>query len=169
MNGIVVYQSKWGNSRQIAEAIVKGLEDSGHRADLMRVTDARGLATDHEFVVLGGPTRIARAYGPIKRFARGELKTGWEGKPFATFSTGAAVGTEKANKQASEWLYEMLEANGLKPLTPPFKAAVRDMHGPLADGEVKRAEEFGKELGATLWKLEEPPADGITASEETTD
>lgn len=37
---------------------------------------------------------------------------------------------------------------------PSFKAGVKDMHGPLADGELERAEEFGMDLAA---KLSEQP------------
>ncbi len=33
MKGIVVYQSKWGNCRQIAEAISRGLAEAGQDVD----------------------------------------------------------------------------------------------------------------------------------------
>jgi flavodoxin len=149
MRGIVVYQSKWGNSRQIAEAIGNGLTETGHQAGVVPVNSAGSPDPSLDFIVLGGPTRAARAYGPIKRLAK-KVKDGWKGKYFATFSTGGTVTAEKPSKQASERMYEMLEANGLVPLAPPFKAGVKEMHGPLVEGEVERALEFGKELGGIL-------------------
>jgi len=150
MKGTVIYQSKFGDCRQIAEAIGKGLADAGHEVEVIPVKSAGSPDPKLDFIVIGGPTRAARAYGPIKRLAKQWFKEGWAGKPFATFSTGASVNTEKPSTQASERLQELLKANGLVPASPPFTAAVQAMHGPLAEGEPERAEEFGRQLGAGL-------------------
>ena len=150
MKGIVVYQSKWGNCRQIAEAISRGLAEAGQDVEVIPVASAGNPDPQLDFVVVGGPTRAARAYGPIKRLAKGKIKEGWAGKRFATFSTGATLYAKKPNTQASERIYELLQTNGLVPLAPPFKAGVTNMHGPLKEGEIERAEEFGRELGAKL-------------------
>jgi flavodoxin len=149
MKGIVVYLSKWGDSRQIAEAIGSGLAEAGHQAEVVPVKSVGVLDPSLDFIIMGGPTRAARAYGPIKRLAKG-LKDSWNGKYFATFSTGASMTAKKPSVQASERLYETLDSNGLVPLAPPFKAAVQNMHGPLVEGEADRAHRFGKELGDTL-------------------
>jgi len=149
MKGIVVYQSKWGNCRQIAEAISRGLVEAGQDVDVVPVASAGSPDPQLDFVVVGGPTRVGRAYGPIKRLAS-KTKEGWTGKRFATFSTGATLYAKKPNTQASERIYELLQTNGLVPLAPPFKAGVTNMHGPLKEGEIERAEEFGRELGAKL-------------------
>lgn len=149
MKGAVVFQSKFGNSRQIAERIAGGLEETGHQVDLMRVGSFKELPPDLDFIVVGGPTRIGRAYGPIKRLAR-KLPDRWAGKPYATFSTGASVYTDKPSRQAAEILGGMLDARGMKKLLPPFLAGVSDMSGPLAEGELDRASEFGRNLGKAL-------------------
>ena len=150
MKGLVVYQSKWGNCRQVGEAISMGLAESGHDVEVLPVASASSPDPQLDFIVVGGPTRAARTYGPVKRLAKNKLKEGWAGKPFAAFSTGGTVYATKPNTQASEKLFELLQANGLTPLAPPFKAGVEEMHGPLREGEVERAEEFGRELGAKL-------------------
>jgi menaquinone-dependent protoporphyrinogen IX oxidase len=150
MKGVVVYQSKWGNSRQVAEAIARGLEEVGHEVTAEPVGSLKELSQAHDFIVVGGPTRMGRAYGPIKRFAKRKVTGEWAGKPFATFSTGASILGEKPSPQAAERLRETLESNGLKPIAEPFKAGVEDMHGPLAEGELDRALEFGREIGAKL-------------------
>lgn len=150
MNGMVVYQSKFGNSRRIAEAIAKGLSATGHHVEVTPVASAGNPETGCDFLIVGGPTRMARAYGPIKRFAKRAPASGCGGKPFATFSTGSTVYAGKPSAQAAEKLHELLEENGLVPIAPPFKAGVDDMHGPLKEGELERAEEFGMELGSKL-------------------
>lgn len=149
VKGVVVFQSKWGNSRQIAQSIASGLAESGHDVEVKRVGSEK-LDTGVDFIVIGGPTRIGRAYGPIMRLAKRKLREGWTGKPFATFSTGASVYSEKPNPQASEKLDELMKAGGLEEIAPPFKAGVKDMHGPLVEGELERAVGYGKELGAKL-------------------
>ena len=149
MKGVVVFQSKWGNSRQIAQSIADGLTESGHHVEVKRV-GSEELETGVDFIVVGGPTRIGRAYGPIMRLAKRKLQEGWAGKPFATFSTGASVYSEKPSPQAAEKLGELMKAVGLEEIAPPFKAGVKDMHGPLVEGELERAVEYGRELGAKL-------------------
>jgi flavodoxin len=150
MKGIVVYHSRRGNSAKIAEAIGRGLSESGHELRVMAVQDAGAPDVTLDFVVIGGSTRMGRASGRIMRHAKSVVKAGLAGKPFATFSTGASVYAAKPNTQASERLYELLRKNGLVPLAPPFKAGVEDMMGSLVEGEETRAEEFGRELAGKL-------------------
>jgi flavodoxin len=156
VKGAVVFQSKWGNTRQVAEAIAKVLEESGHEINLTRIGDwDQDQSVD--FLVLGSPTRMGKAYGPMKRLALKKMKEGWSGKRFATFSTGASMYGEKLSQQASEYMDELLKENGLVELAPPFLAGVKDMHGPLVEGELERAEEYGKELAAKLGTIQADP------------
>jgi hypothetical protein len=56
MHTVVIYESMFGNTRQIAEAIAEGVGSAG-TVDLVRVTDAdAGLVDDADLVVVGGPT-----------------------------------------------------------------------------------------------------------------
>lgn len=155
MKGAVVFQSKWGDTRQIAEAIAKELEEAGLEVNCTRIGDW-DQDSSIDFLILGSPTRVGKAYGPVKRLAVKKMKEGWAGKRFATFSTGAQMYGEKESTQASDYLDELLKENGLIELAPPFKAGVVDMHGPLVEGELERAAEYGKELSE---KLNAMPAD----------
>ena len=156
MKGIVVYHSRWGSCQKIAEAIARGLKDSGHDVRVTAVEDAEGPDPSLDFAVIGGSTRWPGASGKIKRYAKKVIKAPLSGKPFATFSTGGTVFSEKPNTQASDQLYELLDAGGLVPLAPPFKAGIEGYKAPgkergtLPETEVARAEEFGRELGAKL-------------------
>ncbi len=156
IKGVVVYHSIWGSCRKIAEAIARGLNDSGHEVQVLAVEEAVKLDPSLDFVVIGGATRWPGARPKIKRYAKKVIKAGFAGKPFATFSTGGTVFDEEPNRQASEQLYELLEKGGLVPLEQPFKAGIEGYkppgkeRGTLPEGEVARAEEFGRELGAKL-------------------
>jgi flavodoxin len=156
MQGIVVYKSWWGSCERIAGAIGKGLGESGHDVRVVALEDAGKPDPSLDFIVVGAATRWPGAWPRIKRYAKKVGRAGFAGKPFATFSTGGSLNVENPNRQASEVLYEMLEAKGLSPLAPPFKAAIEGyeppgkQRGTLPDSEVARAEEYGRELGAKL-------------------
>jgi len=149
MNGLVVYYSKYGNCAQIADAIHKGLIESGHDIGIATVKEVSETDDmDLDFVVVGGPTRAGRAAGPIKRFAKDfSASSAGGGARFAAFGTGLAQGIEKGEKISADRLHDMLCEMGLAPVAEPFKASVTGMKGPLAEGELERAVEYGKHLG----------------------
>ena len=152
MKGMVVYKSWWGSCKRIAEAIGQGLSESGHEVEVVAVEEAGKPDPSLDSVVIGAATRWPGAWPKIKRYARRFAKKGFAGKPFATFSTGGTVNDEEPLRQASEVLYELLEARGLVPLAPPLKAAVEGYKAPgkgedrgtLPESEVARALEFGR-------------------------
>lgn len=156
MKGIVLYKSWWGSCRKIAEAIGKGLRESGHEVQVVAIEDAGPPDPSLDFVVIGAATRWPGAWPKIKRYAKKLTESGFAGKPFATFSTGGTLNDEEPNTQASEVLYKLLEKGGLVALAPAFKAAIEGYvppgkeKGTLPDSEVARAQEFGRELGGKL-------------------
>ncbi len=58
MKGIVIYDTSYGNTRTIAEAISETLKESGIEVDTFPVKEVKKLnGKDHDFLVLGSPTR----------------------------------------------------------------------------------------------------------------
>jgi hypothetical protein len=57
MTALVVYESVYGNTRAIAEAIAEALTAAGHDATAARVADAPS-APDADLLVVGGPTHM---------------------------------------------------------------------------------------------------------------
>jgi hypothetical protein len=57
MTALVVYESMYGNTRAIAEAIAQALTAAGHDATAARVADAPS-APDTDLLVVGGPTHM---------------------------------------------------------------------------------------------------------------
>jgi hypothetical protein len=57
MNALVVYESMYGNTRAIAEAIAAALAAGGHEATAVHVHDAPE-APDVDLLVVGGPTHM---------------------------------------------------------------------------------------------------------------
>jgi hypothetical protein len=59
MSAIVIYESVFGNTGRIAEAVAEGLRDAGDEVALLPVADAKPDAiAGADLVVLGGPTHV---------------------------------------------------------------------------------------------------------------
>ena len=150
MKGAVIYHSKWGNCRQVAESVTGGLREAGHEVSLVEIPSKEELDSSLDFIAAGSPTRTGKMTGPMRRFIKRRIKGEWEGKPFAAFGTGMKQVRDKGKKQSADRVYDLLQAKGLKPIAPAFKAAVEDLKGPLAEGELESALKFGKQVGASL-------------------
>lgn len=175
MQAIVVYESLYGNTRKIADAIVEGLQTSVE-ARAVRVGDARpALIADISLVVVGGPTHawglsrrrtrqiaaddVAKRDGTVERAAVEMGVREWlmdiEGKghrsaAFDTrldrphFLTGSAVrGIERGLLAADFTIFSR-----------PRSFRVTGSAGPLAEGELERARQWGQEMGRALFESE---------------
>ena len=155
MKGLVVYHTKFGNCRKIAENLARGFEEAGLEVELA-AADSRKVASDVDLIAVGSGTRMGRMTGGIKRFIRHEIKKDvWEGKPFLAFGTGVRPEGEGSKYDAwsvrgAERIYEALEAKGLKPAGGVAKFYVAEMKGPLEEGEEERALQLGLETGKLL-------------------
>ncbi len=68
MKSVVVYGSRSGNTRRVAEAIAGALESYGPVA-LVAVEDASATVWDHcDLLVVGGPTEGRHATPPVRAF-----------------------------------------------------------------------------------------------------
>ena len=69
MKGIVIFDTSYGNTRAIAEAISETLRDSGIEVDTLYVKDVKKLnAKDYNFLVLGSPTKFGTMSLTIRFF-----------------------------------------------------------------------------------------------------
>lgn len=151
MNGVIVFYSKWGNCKRVAEGISRGLYETGHKARVIDVTTFEGeLDKNLDFIFIGSPTRGNRMGGPIKKFIKQNIDDSWKDKPSAAFGTGMKISTEKGKPKSAADIFRVLSEMGLKLIAPSFQAKVVAAKGPLDDGEAARSIEFGRELGESL-------------------
>ena len=88
MKGLVVYHTKFGNCRKIAEAISRGLEEAGLAVELIS-SETRKVGGEFDFVAVGSGTRMGRMTGGIKRFIAREIKKKtWSGKKSFVYRLG---------------------------------------------------------------------------------
>jgi hypothetical protein len=169
MKSVVVYESMFGNTRTIAEAIAEGLREAGEVT--LGSVDERSpdQVSAAELLVAGGPTHghgMARPnahqalakdassakYGPV--LAGEESLRGWLERLPAGRTAAAAFDTRFAKPRwltgsAATKIAQRLGRKGYEVVgTESF--FVQGGGGPLADGERERAAAWGRALAANL-------------------
>ena len=161
MKALILYRSHYGNTRQVAEEIARQVEAAGHDATVHRLRRRLPRPKGADFVLVGSPTRMARASWRMMRALR---RLRWKGigdRPLAVFDTYGPVPADPGELQKAEkWLYPgaagRLAAKakelGLNIFPQTLRCEVQDMRGPLKDGELDKVAPFVKELVASIEK-----------------
>lgn len=165
MKALVVYESMFGNTKTVAEAIADGMGPHVSTGIWEVGEIAPSIPDDVDLLVVGGPTHAfgmsrtgtrqqaaAEAGHPL--VSRGPGLREWldqlqarPGLAVATFDTSfkkiRRLGT------AGKSLKKRLTHLGLHPLADPESFFVEGTSGPLAEGERVRAFEWGDKLALT--------------------
>jgi flavorubredoxin len=147
---VIIYDSKWGNTRQVAEKIAEGLmEVPGTEATVIhhKQVDAGQLA-EFDAIIVGSPNHIGTATWSIRRFLNGLGKAELEGKLVAVFDTYIQQDVGKAVRKMEKRLSQ--KAPGLQLVSPGLSIRVDGMKGPITEGELPRCREFGVMLAGKL-------------------
>lgn len=167
MESLIVYESVYGNTAQIAEAIA-GVLRADHPVRLAAVEEDPGLPNDLGVLIVGAPTYmhgVPRGFairktrkepralpapegGPDVRAWLATLPMG-ESRPAAAFDTRAA-GLRWLLGAAAPGLANRLRKHGYTELCKPEGFIVTGTEGPLADGEVERARAWATDVLAAL-------------------
>ncbi len=143
MYSLVIYSSRYGNTRAIAETIAGELASFGKA----RLVEAGSLSVDDfgpaDLVIMGAPTYRMNLPEEVRAifeiFPRRILK----GRAVAAFDTSYAMSSFLALFTASHPLIQKLRKLGGKPLLPPETFAIAKAHeGPLLEGEIDRAKRW---------------------------
>lgn len=146
---IIIYESKFGNTKRAGETIVEGMKESGVEAVLseLKEVDLNQLAS-FDAVLVGSPTHMGGATRGIRKFIDKLGKLNLEGKMVAFFDCHASPESGKAVGKMEKQLGE--KAPGLKLVSPGLSLRVEGMRGPLSDGELPKCKEFGLAIANQL-------------------
>jgi menaquinone-dependent protoporphyrinogen IX oxidase len=156
MKGIIIYDTSFGNTKEIAKTIQETLKESGLESDLFKVNEVKKLnAKEYDFFVLGSPTKFGTMSFAIKFFLGKVKSEEWTDKPFAAFDTENPENVEQSRIQNKEWsaaekIALKFKEKNMRQLLPVLKALVLGQKGPLVEGEIDRAKIFAMELAAKL-------------------
>jgi len=147
---IVVYASKYGNTKRVAEGIADGMRSvPGIEVILSEIesTDVKQLAA-FDAVLVGSPNHMGKPFNSIKDFIKGLGEAEQEGKQVAVFDTYTGANLQKAAKKMEEQIRQ--EAQGLNLISPGLSIRVDSTKGPISDGDVPKAREFGSRIAALI-------------------
>ena len=164
MHAIVVYESLWGNTAAVARAIAEGLGSS-----------TRAFATDEVPTDQVASADLIVAGSPVFGF---NLPTEAVRAGIARSETDGPTPPDLSHPSLRSWLDALPEGNGrseafetriwwsprgatgaiekrlsragYQPMAKAQKFVVRDKAGPLRDGELDRARQWGRDLAAQL-------------------
>ena len=155
MKALVIYDSFFGNTEQIAQAIGAAL---GAPADV-RIERVGDVGLDAlaglELLVVGSPTRGFKPSEGTSAWLKALPGDCLRNVPVAAFDTrialsdiGSAIGRFIVDKggYAAKRIAKRLTQVGGRPVAPPEGFYVADSEGPLKDGELERAAEWAKQL-----------------------
>jgi len=153
MKILVVYDSYFGNTEKVAQAIGAALGDD---VAVKRPGDVEaGELSELDVLIVGSPTRAFRPSDAIKDFLKTIPSGGLKGVKVAAFDTRIAKeDTENPVLRfmvnifgyAAKPIDEKLVGKGGEPLGEPAGFIVLGTEGPLKDGELEKAVAWAKSL-----------------------
>ena len=163
MRALVVYESFWGNTAAIAQAIAEGIGDASVLTTDEATAD-RVVAAD--LVVVGAPVLGFRlpTEGMRSSLPRTERRAprppdvthrsmrAWLADLPAGHGVGAAFETRVSWSPGGsvKAIMQGLEGAGFQGVDKPAKFVVTGRYGPLRDGELERARAWGASLAARV-------------------
>ena len=93
MKGIVAFDSMYGNTKNVAEAMADEIRAQGHEVALVNIGQTLKFDDDGDFILIGSPTRMKQMTFRTKRFIK-KVRKKYVGKPGAAFETTLRVPTD---------------------------------------------------------------------------
>jgi flavodoxin len=156
VKSVVIYASRYGNTKHVAEAIADALRSRG-TVDLLPADETSVIPTEGvDLIVLGGPTEVHSMTAPISGLLHRMPPGSLDGKAVAVFDTrihGARLFTGSAAASATR----RLRGLGAEIVVPPESFFVAGKENPktgehvnLETGELNRAKDWATTLADAL-------------------
>ena len=144
MKTIIVYDSVYGNTEEIAKAIGNAISDE---IKVVRVS-AIDFAELHriDLLIVGSPIHGGRPTPAIQDFLNKVSETAIRGINVAAFDTRYSTRLVRIFGYAAEKIAKTLKAKGFAIILPPESFFVKSKEGPLKDGELKHDGNWAKEI-----------------------
>lgn len=140
MKILIVYDSKYGNTEEIARAIGDAITGE---VKVIRVSEA-SLSETFDLLIVGSPTHGGRQTQPIQNFTK--RVPALEGTPVAAFDTRFSTKLVGVFGYAAGRIANTLKGKGGNLVVPPEGFIVKGMKGPLKEGEPERAARWAEEI-----------------------
>ena len=151
MKTLIIYDSLHGTTKEIAEAIYNGIAQPDTKILPVEKAITDDLK-DIKLLIVGSPTHGGTAKPTLLDFLKRIQKDSLVGIKIATFDTRFLEKKQKvalrllmkAIGYAAPKIAKILESKGGELIVKPEGFFVKKAEGPLLNGEIQRAKEWGK-------------------------
>jgi flavorubredoxin len=147
---MVAYESKYGNTRLVAEAIIEGMKEVEEieivLSEIKEVDPNK--VPDYDAILIGSPNHWGGPTRGVRKFIDKLSKLNLDGKLFAVFDTYLGRDFEKAVKKMEKRINEKVP--GMKKIASGLSIRVQGMKGPILEEELSKCKEFGNKIATQL-------------------
>jgi flavodoxin len=144
MNVLVVYDSKYGNTLEVARQIGEAMKQ-GANVDLRSTSETGSVPQDLDLLIVGSPTQAHGVEQTMKDFLDNLPADSVRNVPVAVFDTRLKW-PKLLSGSAADGVAKRLERKGARLVDDPASFLVEGAEGPLVEGEAHRAAEWGRHL-----------------------
>ena len=148
---IVVYESKYGNTKLVAEEITAGIKEASGKVEVI-LSEVKQVNFDDvisaDGILIGSPNHWGKATGDIRKFIDKIGEINLNRVPVAVFDTYISRDFEKATKKMEKQLTEKVPSLDIGMLGLSLK--VKGSKVPLENGELEKCRQFGVKFGELI-------------------
>ena len=148
---LVIYDTKFGNTEKVANALVQGLTAQGIEAESVNVDRvAIDRLSEYDALLIGGPTHRQKMSEPMAMFLDRLDKAHVSGKVGFAFDTKVE---HRFAGSAGKRIEKKLKKLGLKVVRPHASAIVVGREGPLKEGTEDMFRQIGQQIAHAIASL----------------
>ena len=146
----VVYDTKYGNTKLVAEKIGEGLREvEGIEIAISDVKESEiGKVADSDAILIGAPNHIGNPPRTVRKLIDKLGYRNVKAKWIAVFDTYMGGDFEKVVKKMEKKIGEKLPS--LQLLTSGLSIRVKDIKGPIMENEIPKCTNFGRKIANQL-------------------
>ncbi|MBI0583850.1 MAG: hypothetical protein ISF22_06435 [Methanomassiliicoccus sp.] len=159
MRGIVAFDSVYGNTMRVAEAIADELRGQGHEIELIDLGRKVPRGMEADFAFIGSPTRNGKMTSRAKSFVKRLDADHWSARPIVAFDTVMHLPEDPRQRDrmvrwtengAAPRIKALVEERGMQAYPEVLRVEVTGLKGPLLPGSLDRSREFARKFAAEL-------------------
>ena len=145
---IAIYESKWGNTQKVAEAIVEGMNQiEGIETQIAEVKDVEPTQVKQfDTILIGSANHAGRSTRNIKKFIDKFQELDLTNKRIVVFDTTFQRDLGKTVKNMEKQIAD--KAPNAKIVSPGLSICVNGFKGPVSSKELGKSKEFGAKIAS---------------------
>jgi flavodoxin I len=142
MKSLVIYDTLYGNTEQVAKAIANGIGGEVHKINEIDPANLKGF----DLLIIGAPTQGGRTTKAMLEFLDKIPDSSLKGANVAVFDTRLTNKLVGVFGYAAGRIEKTLKEKGANAVVPAEGFFVKGAKGPIKDGEIERATSWAKKI-----------------------